>query len=61
MLLGLICVFFFVFRAQKVVRIYKVSFHFPTSARGETGETPQVSLITDTCICSDADINKIRC
>ena len=54
MLLGLICVFFFVFRAQKVGRIYKVSFNFPTSVRGETGETPHVSLITDTCIYSDA-------
>ena len=54
MLLGLICVFFFVFRAQKVGRIYKASFNFPTRARGETGETPHVSLITDTCICSDA-------
>lgn len=36
MLLGLIFVFFFVFRAQKVGRIYRVSFNFPTSARGET-------------------------
>ena len=54
MLLGLICVFFFVFRAQKVGRMYKVSFNFPTSVRGETGETPHVSLITDTCIYSDA-------
>ena len=54
MLLGLICVFFFVFRAQKVGRIYRVSFNFPTSARGETGETPRVSSITDTCIYSDA-------
>ena len=54
MLLGLICVFLFVFRAQKVGRIYKASFNFPTSARGETGEPPHVSLITDTCICSDA-------
>ena len=54
MLLGLIFVFFFVFRAQKVGRIYRVSFNFPTSARGETGETPRVSSITDTCINSDA-------
>ena len=55
MLLGLICVFFFVFRAQKVGRIYKVSSNFPTSARGETREIPHVSLITDTCIYSDAE------
>ena len=54
MLLGLICVFFFVFREQKVGRIYKVCFDFPTSARGETGETPHVSLIMDTCIYSYA-------
>ena len=59
MLLGLICVFFFVFRAQKVGRIYKVSFNFPTNARGETGETLHVSWITDTCMARTLNKNQI--